>query len=102
MESRFEAVANKEFFNRIGDSLPLPRGTWNDRNALADIKLAGDLSARTEIPTALLGEAARTRITQQGGYFAPALPSAVVEGKISDLITTGTAPDVSNMAPMSM
>ena len=36
------------------------------------------------------------------GYFAPALPRAAVEGKISDLITTGTAPDVSNIAPMSM
>src|SRR5262245_31551223 len=29
-------------------------------------------------------------------------PSAAVVGKISDLITTGTAPDVGSMVPMSM
>src|SRR5258708_11507688 len=40
-------------------------------------------------------------IATQKGYL-PALPSAAVDGKISDLITTGTAPDVSNIAPMSM
>jgi len=35
MESRFEAPANKEFFNGIGEKQSFPIHITNDRNALA-------------------------------------------------------------------
>ena len=36
------------------------------------------------------------------GAGCQSMPSAALVGKISDLITTGTAPEFGSMAPMSM
>ena len=61
----------------------------------------GDLA---EIASARLARLAmtRTHVAASTGSFFHSCPSAALVGKISDLMTTGTAPELSNISPMSI
>ena len=63
--------------------------------ALAALALSSAVPVGAQAPVAVTGVVT----TREDGL---PLPGAALEGKISDFMTTGTAPEFGNMVPMSM